>query len=247
MKRLLLRAVALWLLAGAKLAAAGPIEAIKAAEIDAGKLPPVVAYATRYLWVPHADERQEVFAAASFWANSTSTEAEIVRPRLVGAEVIALYLPAYGGNKAALWEKFGDTDPYFHERVAVPAGQAYTSFWRQGKSWTPGFYAQRADKALVFSIPVRSMEQDRLAILCNSAAPILRADWWLNQVAAQVDRKVGYYDWLGAGAKRADFEKVVGLDRAAAARVRRETAAIVTESIVALHNRQIFRRARKNP
>ena len=77
--------------------------------------------------------------------------------------------------------------------------------------------------------------------LTGSKAPLLRADWFLAQVAIQDDRRVGYYDFLGVGKKRADFEAIVGLDRAKAIKLRKEIAAIVDESIVALHNRQFER------
>lgn len=235
-------ALLIWLGAGAS-AAGGPLEAVQAATADAKRLPPGIAYGTRYLDLGNLTppERAELVASVSFWANATSVEAEIVRPRRVGPELIALYLPDYGAGKLEVWERFAESDPYYHERLQAVAGGNVLSFHRAGKTWSPGMYSVKAAVATTFVVPTRSMNQTELAILTNSACPILRADWWQSQVAVQVDRKVGYYDWLGVGRKRGDFERVVGLDRVAAQRVRKEVAAIVSESVVALHNRHVYR------
>lgn len=191
---------------------------------------------TRYLSlsaVPVA-QRKELRAAVAFWVNSLSKEPIIVQPRLVGAEVLALDLHDYGMD-AQTWDRFAQVDPYYTVRVVTiwPGG-----VWTDGRSYAKGSFS------LTSTEPARWLDQLAMAELYQrtaSRAPLLRADWFLAQVAIQADRKVGYYDLLGVGKKRADFEKLVGMDRAAAVRVKKEVAAIVDTSIVTLHNRHIYR------
>ena len=263
-----------WLgfLCGAAGAAAGPVEAVQAATADARSLPAAQAHGTRYLWLCHPEDQVDLPPVASFWANSGSTEAEAVRLRRVGKELLAVYLPAYGPGKLEVWERFAEADPYFHEKaVAVGVGQVVTFlepfafangvqakvgdafpfvraeggqvlFSAGGKqTWVNASRVKVTAANAVASRLVPSMGQGELASLCRSSAPILRADWWAAQVAVQADRKVGYYDWLGVGKKRDDFDKLVGFDKKAAQGRRKEVSAIVTESIVALHNRHIYR------
>lgn len=79
-----------------------------------------------------------------------------------------------------------------------------------------------------------------LALAVNSDAPILRADWFVFWTAIAKGRKgAGYYDFLGFK-NRKDVEKLAGLDVEAAKRLRKEMAAILDESGVALNNRQVF-------
>ncbi len=80
-----------------------------------------------------------------------------------------------------------------------------------------------------------------LYVLTGSECPIVRGDWWLVWTAIQAGRKgAGYYDFLGLKT-RLDAEKLAGLDVVAARRLRKELAALVAESGVALNNRQIIR------
>jgi len=84
-------------------------------------------------------------------------------------------------------------------------------------------------------------ESGELATYLGTECPIVRADWWLVWTAIQKGRKgSGYYDFLGLKS-RADAEKLAALDVAAAKRVRKEIAALVAESGVAINNRQILR------
>jgi len=84
-------------------------------------------------------------------------------------------------------------------------------------------------------------EMAALVEACATEVPILRADWFVYWTAIQKGRQgVGYYDMLGLK-KREDAEKLAALDVAAAKRVRKEIAALVAESGVAINNRQIVR------
>ncbi len=80
-----------------------------------------------------------------------------------------------------------------------------------------------------------------LTVLTGSETPILRADWFVFWTAIQAGRKgAGYYDFLGFKSLK-DAEELAGLDRKASIRLRKEIAALVSESGVALNNRQVFR------
>ncbi|HYE78131.1 MAG TPA: hypothetical protein VEI97_09100, partial [bacterium] len=78
-----------------------------------------------------------------------------------------------------------------------------------------------------------------LATLLDSEVPIVRADWFLYRTSQQVGRGgAGYYDFLGLSSRK-DAEELAGLDVKTAQRVRREMAALVDDSGVALNNRQV--------
>lgn len=78
-----------------------------------------------------------------------------------------------------------------------------------------------------------------LVAATQSKTPLLRADWFFNQTAAQVDRKPGYYDFLGIK-DRETFQALGGFD---AKRKRRkvELREAVADSSVTLQPRAISR------
>jgi hypothetical protein len=92
-------------------------------------------------------------------------------------------------------------------------------------AWTPALDATKAADA---------------TRLTFSEVPIVRADWFFTYTSANVDRRAGYYKFLGIKSKD-DIAELVGLDVAKARKIQREVAAIIAESGVALNNRQIYR------
>lgn len=217
--------------------AAGPGDAVAAALADARRLSPEEALQTRYLTL-YADplvQRKESRQSVSFWANSLSREAEVLQPRFVAADLLAVRLIDYGWS-ATTWDRFALVDPYFTVRLLTPwPGGVWHG---DGKQYAKNSFSTTTTASAPW---LQAAAMAELYSRTGSKAPILRADWWLSQVAIQADRKVGYYDLLGVGKKRADFEKLVALDRAAATRLKKEVSAIVDRSIVALHNRHIYR------
>lgn len=217
---------------------AGPSEAIAAALFDARKLPPGVRENTRYLALP--DEEEEIAAdwykVLSFHTNQLSRELDIVRPRRINRNLFAVNLLDYQWDKFT-WEKLSSVEPYFY-RQAVPD----RFFWPGDKTYPAGWYRNTSKQRLAVFDPYLPAAVLELVLLTQSGTPIVRADWWFAQTITQDGREgTGYYDFLGLGKKLTDFESLVGLDRKLAARLRKETAAIVSTSTVALHNRQIFR------
>lgn len=115
------------------------------------------------------------------------------------------------------------------QRVTMPAGRKA----QQVKQAEKGFAAHAP------WLPTEAIAS--LSLATKSDAPIVRADWFIWQTGAQFKRGgAGYYDFLGFK-KREDIEKFTALDIAAAKRVRKEIAAIVSESGVAVNNRQVIR------
>jgi hypothetical protein len=89
-------------------------------------------------------------------------------------------------------------------------------------------------------LPAKTMAE--LILLTQNEAPLLRADWFFAQTARQIDlngkQVVGYYDFLGIKNEK-QVEALAGLDRKLAEKLRRELRAIIADSGVTLHNRQI--------
>lgn len=229
-----------------------PEAAFAKALADAERLPPQEAYVTRYLTLYNAAilERADGRASISYWRNGTSTEAEIVRPRLIDTDLVAVNLLDYGPHTIKAWEAYADSDPYFHVKKVAVVGSVQARFSYAGRTYRAGWYkttVTSATKATTIQFTdispyVAPEAHTKLAVLTNSLVPIVRGDWWCSQIAVQADRKgTGYYDQLGVGKRRGDFEKIVGMDRPAATRLKKEVAAIIDTSVVALHNRQVYR------
>ena len=226
-------------------ALADPSAALAAAVADARKLTPDARTRARYLYDPYyLIERKKVF---DFWANSLSREVDLVKLVAVGAGVLRADLADYGWD-AKVWEKLADADPYFHAQIETfklsdtllwPGGR-----WEDGKEYAAGSftYQKQIKVRQTAAAPwVDARQIGELIAFTQSQAPLLRADWWLVQTAAQVGREgTGYYDFLGLK-KRDDYFKLIGLDVKAAQRLKKEVAAIVARSGVALNNRQVFR------
>lgn len=120
------------------------------------------------------------------------------------------------------------------ERAAAsgaPAGQA----GQAGKQ-----FDDRKQARPVHAPWLDSKQIAELATLLNSDVPIVRADWFLYWTCQSVNRGgAGYYEFLGLKNLK-DAERLAGLDVETARRIRKEMAALVDDSGVALNNRQIL-------
>lgn len=212
---------------------AGQSEAVALALADARRLPPEIAYRTRYLtsWHMVPEWRAETIQAIDYWLNSTSIEALPKRARFIARDLVAVRFDHYA-HKQAVWEKLVD-NPYWSLKAvkAYPAGQ-YTNGQR---------YAAGSSIVFLGSRGVDAEQMAELSRLTNSAAPILNMDWFAAQIAIQEGRVAGYYDFLGAGKKRDEFDKLVGMNRAESIRQKKEIAAIVPKRGPTQNNAQIFR------
>lgn len=231
-----------------------PAGEVAAAWRDAGRLPADHARQTRYLSLYNvpAEQRAAAIKVLTFHVNSLSREADLVRPRRVTDSLVAVELDSYGWPAAA-WERLADADPWFHAQVQSEVARTKEEVRDQeyGHHIDGKWVRTRVEKERV---PVTTKETVKQTVLApwlpvlettflvaatGSQAPVLRADWWIDQTGQQRGER-GYYEFLGLKAL-ADAEKLAGLDRKAAATARREVAAIITDSGVTLNNRQIFR------
>lgn len=226
--------------------AGGPGDAVAAALADVRTLPPTQQQNARYLWMGNMPlaQREDLLRVTAFWANSLSRAPEIVPPTTVGAELIRLHLADYDW-KVEVWEKLAAIDPYFHvqtetagiERWGIPDGNG---------GWKNVEERKVAKKKTSIHVALPDEKTaGALVSLTQSQAPIVRADWWLAQVARQLSLTnkqtgAGYYDWLGIK-DRKDFEKLIRLSAKDSADLGKEMRAAVDRSGVATQNRQVVR------
>lgn len=233
------------LLLGALVLGAGPEAAYRAAAVDLIRVAPVdrpyIRYLALYAW-PEADRKTRLKAVA-FWLNSLSTRRKVYNPRIIpdnrgvpdlvridlrdlqwdaesrarrAADLIAAGVDLGGEERQAdfldIWERLAKVDPYFAVTADVGNGKI-----RRG--WL--------DPVVELGLRTET----------RSLKAVLRADWFLAQVAFDKD---GFYsDFLMIPPKEADLFEWAGVD---IRRVRREYLArggAVQKSIVAVNNRSL--------
>jgi hypothetical protein len=197
-----------------------PAEVVGQALTHARTLPADVARTQRYLSlhnVPPAD-RDEATRVLAFHLNGFGREPDLVPLTKAGADVLTWNLRDFGVDRF-VYGRLGQKDPYFHVTLDVAGRRTVAAApWLDAKAI------------------------GELIRLTQSESPVLRADWFFVQTAVQADRgDTGYYDFLGVGKLLADFDRLVGLDRKEAERLRLEQAAVVVRSGVGLNNRQVHR------
>jgi hypothetical protein len=220
--------------AGAAADVTGPAADVVRAWADLQLQQPALRPHLRYLSAyatPEAD-RAELARVLSFWVNSLSREAELVPPAQVAPGLWRVNLLDYGWDPV-VWERLAGVDPYFHVKlrrtVTVRSRSTGRTFRRD----------RIVDAAAPWLPPGASAG---LTEQTQSAAPIVRADWFLYRTAIQAGREGhGYYDFLGLGKKEKDFQELVGVDERLARKARKEIAAVVARSSVTLNNRGIKR------
>lgn len=220
------RHLLLLMLAAAPAAMASPPEAVAAALADARRLPAPIAQRTRYLdltAIP-AENLETARKVVSFHVNSLSREAEIIRPREVTPQLLAINIDDYRWIDTTFGElgrSIATGEPYYHVTLQVPGSKDRT---RAAAPWIAGYGI--AD----------------LVNITQSQTPVVRADWFIYQTGIQADRNGhGYYDFLELGKAEKDFQKLIGADTAKARELRKEMAAAVARSGVTLNNRSMAR------
>ena len=227
---------------------------VAAAEADARALPADVAALTRYLDARHLPgvEARELRAVLSYHVNGLSRESKRTPVRAVTAALWAVRLDDYRWS-AETWDRLAGRNVYYatKAKISVPGAvvkktrqvqraDQYGRVYLANEEYTEaGPATEREDVITAPWLPPAEMAG--LVALTGSKSPIVRGDQFLFLTFAQVDRAGhGYYDWL-ALTKRKDAEDLAALDRAKAAEVYRELAAIVPVSGVSPNNRQVFR------
>jgi hypothetical protein len=188
----------------------------------------------------------------AYHVNGLSRESKRTAPRAVTPWLWALQLDDYRW-RSETWEALAPKNAYFAARAKVTVPVTAVKKTRQserrdqyGRAYLVteeytevGPATEREDVIVAPLLPPAAAAE--LVTLTGSRTPVVRADQFLFLTMAQVNRVGhGYYDWL-ALTKRADAEQLAALDRAKAAELYRELAAIVPVSGVSPNNRQVFR------
>lgn len=237
------------LLVAPVVAASSPAEAVAAAHADMVKLTPEARSYTRYLtlYAVPPQLKNDFYGVLNFQVNSLSRESEFVPPRRINADLVAVNYRDYNWPPE-VWERLAKADPYFHQKAKLEEDAVVRTVWpggkQGGKFFEAGVYKERHKKGDVIDVAAGWLPTKEITELREgtySEAPILRADWFINQTAVQADRVAGYYDFLALGKKEADFENLIGADKETSRRVKKEIAAALARSGVTLKNRGIVR------
>ena len=232
-------------------AAETPAAAVALADADVATVPAAGRQFVRYLWLTEktAAEKQRAWQAVSSHLNKTSRSPLITQPLVVlkdGSVAAAHQLPPGNWADAALlrlgvtdysynrktWDRLAVHDPVFHVEI--------THYFAATPTSAAGNY-----KVMAAAPWLAETEQQRAAIkrlieYTQSKAPILVAANFVWQTAIQDKRAVGYYGLLEVK-NRADFEKLAGFDRKAAADYAPEALAAVMNSGVSQEPRRVER------
>lgn len=178
-----------------------PAESAAAALADLQALPPAVRPQTRYLSLYNLppQDRGGAATAASYMLNAISRNRLITRPELIqGGTLLRVNLAAYADLKDAksypelvkAWDKLAEIDPYYHLRTQIADQHGKIQTVTTDGGW------------------VGLDVSNQLKAMTGSYGPLLRADWFVGQVA----KTPAYYEWSGVQAKEADFYKALGVD-----------------------------------
>ena len=230
-----------------------PESANAAAAQDVVKITPVASRRyIRYLslYATPAKALESHGKVTDFWINSLSREAQLTKAHRVTPDLLRIDLRDYQIDPK-VWDKLADSDPFFHARIEVERVDKIKKYWPGGKGpdgidYTAGAYFETVKTRVKTTATAPWLNPADSKILVEhtqSRAPIVRADWFLVETSQQVDRngtKTGYFDFLKV-ANRAEFQQLVGLDKALASKLQKEIRAIIARSGVALNNRQLVR------
>ena len=219
---------------------ASPQDAVAAAVRDARILGADVRIQTRYFYTGNlpAAYRDETYRVLVYQANALSRSPELVKPRLIPPDLLAVVCSDYGPTWRKVWELLADHDPYFHVDLI--------SYWPGGRWSGDGHFYRAGNYKVRGTAPwLPAAEMAELISLTQSRTPLVRADWWFVQTCRQLSLTnrqtgIGYYDWLGIK-DRDTFERLGRLDAEASRDLQKETRAAVERSGVSAQNRQIVR------
>lgn len=247
----MLLAILVLTLAPVAWAADTPAEAVALADADAAAMPAVARPLARYLWLTErtAAEKRKAWQAVSSHLNKTSRSPRIVQPLVVlktgqvctagellpgnwdDAALLRIGYTDYGYNRKT-WDRLAFQDPVFHVELL--------HYFEATPTSAAGNYRVAAAAPWLAETPAQQASIRRLIEYTQSKAPILVAANFVWQTAIQEGRDVGYYGLLEIK-NRADFEKLAGFNRKAAADYAPEALAVVMNSGVSREPRRLER------
>jgi hypothetical protein len=215
------------------------------------KLPYNVRHRIRFLTTP--EEESALWASVLDWRiNSFSRRARLQKLVRVTKTLLAVDLQAYGLDPL-VWDQLANVDVYNYLQgrlidVLVTAQEEWQGGIHpvSGKYEAPGTYTvkrwtKKFDKSSIVASWIDPVAANYLTEQTQSKAPVVRGDFFLRQSSQQFDRNQaspGYREFLGTK-NRADFHKLIGLDRELADRFDAILRAIADRSGVAINGRQI--------
>ncbi len=182
----------------------------------------------RYLYQPDLPYDQTFAHAQRLGVNLISRESQLAYPKRVVPGLYRIDLRDFAINPK-VYERLADIDPYFHrkqlqevvEEVEVPYERSYGYYDAYG-NFQHSYYKTEYKKQKKVTARVRNLlyapqaagQLASLALLLETQAPIVRADWFLVQTARQISLNnqqtgAGYYDFLEVK-DRNDYFKLIG-------------------------------------
>jgi cytochrome c553 len=210
-----------WLVASLCLSFAAEVaaqsEVLAAVSADLRRLPEGARISARYLRLDNipADDREKAYQAIAGHLQHLSTATDITPPAVVqgtAGALLRLNLDDYY-IAAATWERLADADPYDHVKLNVTEPWPGGTWPGDGTHYAAGSfpYTRTISAFAPVGLPAEHKLLLDVAYMTHSRAPVLRADWFFNQTAAQQGRNPGYYDFLGIKDKKT-FEALGGFD-----------------------------------
>lgn len=161
-------------------------------------------------------EREQFIRALNGHCNCLSRSVDLKPVQIVpgtGGSLVRVNLLDYQWGPS-VWEKL--LDPYFTATVETKV----ETYWEggvwpdDGRNYPANSfkYNKRVKSQVAAPWLAETLEQKKqlsdLMYMTKSQVPIVRADWFIYQVAVQENRQVGYYDFLGIKNQK-DFERVI--------------------------------------
>jgi len=127
--------------------------------------------------------------------------------------LIRLDIDAYGW-KASTWDQLADVEPYHYAKLFTEVEENVRYGTPDGRGGHVNVYVKREKvrkeiTALAPWLPTKEVQE--IITLTQSRAPVVHGHWFLSQTAVNVDRKPGYYDFLGVKNQKG-FEDLIGFD-----------------------------------
>lgn len=211
-----------------------PADTFAVVHADLAKLPPEARLRVRYLdlrTVPDA-MRAETIKVLAGHCNQLSRLPILTAPVRVG-HCLRVTLDDYGWDPL-VWDRLSEEEPYYTIRVEQDwPGGVYPY---DGKHYAAGAFRVRKAYPAVWC----GEKAAEVWTWTGSLAPVVDACWFFNRTAAQAERIVGYYDFLGVK-DEATFQQLIGFDRKKAEAFRFEVREAVADSGVTLQPRAISR------
>lgn len=226
-----------------------PADVTEQVHADLMQLPTVERQYARYLtlYATPSAERPKTIQAISGFLNCLSREVALKPPAIVPGtqgSLLRVSLLHYEWD-AATWEKL--VDPYLTTAVEIETPATKTLEWRTDDRYYPPRQYQVENvvpgkKERRQALAPWLLEKERgdpqadkrakmlleIAAYTRSKMPVVKADWFVGQVAIQRKRPVGYYDFVGVKDQK-DYDALVRFDVKLSAKLEHRRVTILSD------------------